>query len=72
MNLTERTFTPNGEYIELHKLLKALGLAMHGGEAKNIVREGFVLVNGQTEERPGKKIISGDSVQINNTLITIQ
>ena len=51
------------EPIELHQLLKREELAQSGGEAKLLIAEGSVLVNGQIETRKRKKIYAGDRVQ---------
>ncbi len=50
------------EPVELYKLLKFEGLASSGGEAKTFIAEGLVTVNGETETRKRKKIVSGDVV----------
>ena len=44
-----------GEFIKLDQLLKAV-TAISGGEAKNAIAEGLVLVNGEVETRRGKKL----------------
>ena len=48
------------EPIELYKLLKLAGLASSGGEAKTVIADGLVLVNGEAETRKRKKIVAGD------------
>ncbi len=53
-------------YIELNKLLKRENLVASGGEAKFVISEGMVLVNGEVETRKRKKIIQGDTVHFNN------
>ncbi|MCB9136341.1 MAG: RNA-binding S4 domain-containing protein [Anaerolineales bacterium] len=57
--------------IELAKLLKYEGLVATGGEAKIIITEGHVRVNGEVETRRGKKINVGDVVQVGNESIKI-
>ena len=52
------------EPIELCKLLKLENLADNGGEAKHLIAEGHVRVNGAIETRKRKKIISGDVIEI--------
>jgi ribosome-associated protein len=52
-----------GEFIELDKFLKLAALAATGGEAKQIVKSGLVLVNGQSETRRGRKLRAGDVVE---------
>lgn len=51
------------EPIELYRLLKFEGLASSGGEAKNVIAEGLVSVNGDCETRKRKKILAGDIVE---------
>jgi len=50
--------------IELYKLLKLAGLASSGGEAKALIEDGQVRLNGVPETRKRKKIGAGDSVSI--------
>ncbi|WP_075858541.1 RNA-binding S4 domain-containing protein [Carboxydothermus pertinax] len=52
------------EYIELDSLLKWANIAMTGGEAKEMIRKGLVLINGVVETRRKKKIYPGDRVEI--------
>ncbi len=47
------------EPMQLYKILKFEGLVSNGGEAKAAVAEGLVRVNGQTETRKRKQIVSG-------------
>jgi len=49
--------------VELFKLLKFEALASSGGEAKFMISEGLVKLNGQIETRKRKKIISGDVIE---------
>ena len=48
---------------ELYKILKFENLAQSGGEAKYIISQGRVRVNGAIETRKRKKIISGDVIE---------
>ena len=52
------------EFIKLDALLKFSGLAETGGEAKILVQEGQVTVNGEVCTMRGKKIRPGDKVAI--------
>jgi len=52
--------------IELHKLLKFATLVQSGGEAKSVIAEGLVKVNGAVEKQRGKKLVSGDIIEFNN------
>ena len=49
-----------GDHITLAQALKAAGLADTGGQAKALVREAAVQVNGAVETRPGRKLVAGD------------
>jgi ribosome-associated protein len=60
-----------GTYIELYKLLKFENLAQSGGEAKYLVSEGLVKVNGDVETQKRKKIYPGDTVEFNIVVIRV-
>ena len=51
-----------GEFIKLDALLKFAALVASGGEAKRVVADGLVAVNGETCLMRGKKIRPGDTV----------
>jgi len=59
------------EFIELHKLLKITSVALSGGEAKVMVAEGLVTVDGAVELRKRCKIHAGQIVECNGTTITV-
>ncbi len=52
------------EYIELIKLLKIMRISESGGQAKMIVDDGIVYLNGQLESRKRAKLRSGDLVEV--------
>jgi ribosome-associated protein len=58
--LSSLPFFLRGEYITLAHAVKAVGLADTGGQAKIMVRQGLVHVNGQPETRPGRKLVVAD------------
>jgi ribosome-associated protein len=60
------------EPVELYKILKFEGMVGTGGEAKMVISEGQVLVNGKVETRKRKKIVAGDSIEFNQEIIRIQ
>jgi len=60
------------EPVELYKILKFEGMVGSGGEAKFVIAEGHVLVNGEIETRKRKKIVSGDTIEFGQELIRIQ
>ena len=43
-----------------------------GGEAKQLISEGYVLVNGKVETRKRKKIVAGDTIEFAQEIIRIQ
>ncbi|MBQ2829764.1 MAG: RNA-binding S4 domain-containing protein [Oscillospiraceae bacterium] len=51
------------EYIKLQDLLKFANAVSTGGEAKNIIQDGLVSVNGEICTMRGRKIRPGDSVK---------
>lgn len=51
------------EPVELYKILKFEGVVGSGGEAKSVIDDGAVLVNGEVETRRRKKIVSGDVIE---------
>ena len=60
------------EYIELIKLLKVLNLVESGGQAKLVVEDGFVKLNGEVEHRKRAKIRLGDVVDFDGQQILIK
>ncbi len=55
------------EPVELYKILKFEGIVGSGGEAKAVIAEGLVSVNGEQETRKRRKILSGDVVEFSGT-----
>ena len=62
---------PGHEYIQLNQLLKLLNLVESGGEANQVITDGEVLVNNQTETQKRKKLRAGDSVSFAGQTIEI-
>ncbi len=60
------------DYIKLGQALKAAGLVESGVEAKAVILEGLVKVNGETEVRRGKKLYENDIVELANETIKIE
>ena len=50
-------------YITLQQFLKMKGIASTGGQAKIMIQNSEILVNGETEERRGRKLYYGDRVE---------
>lgn len=51
-------------FIKLDQFLKWQGIAQTGGEAKIIIKQGMVEVNGKEESRRGRKLVTGDRVTV--------
>ncbi len=60
------------DYIKLGQALKAAGLVDSGVEAKFVIQDGLVLVNGNVELQRGKKLIDGDIVEFDVNQIKIE
>ena len=60
------------EPIELYRILKFENLVASSGEAKFVIAEGQVMVNGKVETRKRKKIVSGDIIEFGKENIRIQ
>lgn len=59
------------EYIKLGQALKAVGFVASGIEAKEVITEGHVKVNGVKEIQRGKKLYHGDIVEFEENKIEI-
>ena len=59
------TISINTEFIKLDQLLKFANIVENGADAKYLITNGYVILNGETEIRRGKKIYYGDIVEIN-------
>ena len=60
------------DYIKLGQALKAANLVENGVEAKIVIRNGQVLVNGKKELQRGKKLTDGDVVEFEGNTIKIE
>ena len=60
------------EYIKLDALLKFAALVGSGGEAKTVVAEGRVRVNGEVCTMRGKKLRAGDRVEFGGRTVVIE
>lgn len=59
------------EFIKLGQALKAAGFVENGVDAKFEIQDGNVLVNGEVEQRRGRKLYDGDVVEFNGEIIKI-
>ena len=60
------------EFIKLGQALKAAGLVEIGAEAKDVIQDGLVKVNGEVDTRRGKKLYNGDVVEFDGEEIKIE
>ncbi|MCF2555669.1 RNA-binding S4 domain-containing protein [Faecalicatena contorta] len=60
------------DFIKLGQALKAAGLVESGVEAKEVIQEGLVTVNGETDTRRGRKLYDGDIVVFDGEEIKIE
>ena len=60
------------DYIKLGQALKAAGLVESGVDAKFVIQDGLVKVNGSIENQRGKKLVAGDKVSFDGEEILIE
>lgn len=59
------------EFIKLGQALKAANLVEDGVEAKYVIQDGEVLVNGEVDTRRGRKLYDGDVISFHGEEIKI-
>jgi len=59
------------EYIKLGQALKLAGLVSSGVEAKMLIQDGLVTVNGEVDERRGRKLYSGDIFELEKNQVKV-
>ncbi|THJ68015.1 RNA-binding S4 domain-containing protein [Arthrobacter echini] len=59
------------DMIRLGQLLKLASLAEDGAEAKALIDNGLVQVNGEIEERRGRQLHPGDTIRVNGATLRI-
>ena len=64
--------TIKDEYIKLGQALKLAGLVGSGVDAKFVIQDGQVKVNGEVDTRRGKNLYSGDNFEFEGTLVTVK
>ena len=62
----------NEEPVELFKILKFEGIASSGAEAKDVIAAGTVLVNGIIERQKRKKMVAGDTIEMNGEIFRLK
>lgn len=64
-------FAIRGEYITLDALLKAVGEADSGAQAKHRIAEGEVTVDGEVETRKTRKLRGGETVVVDDLTVVL-
>lgn len=70
--MNREIITINDEFIRLDNLLKFAGIAPTGGQAKYLIQNGDIIVNGEVCTMRGKKMRAGDTAQFENRVIEVQ
>ena len=60
------------EFIKLGQALKLAGLVSSGVEAKIVIQNGEVTVNGEVDTRRGKKLVPGDTFEFDGTIVEVE
>lgn len=64
--------TIKDEFIKLGQALKLAGLVGSGIEAKVVIQDGEVLVNGEVDVRRGRKLYPGDTFEFHGTKVEVR
>ncbi|MBQ7146686.1 MAG: RNA-binding S4 domain-containing protein [Lachnospiraceae bacterium] len=64
--------TIKDEFIKLGQAIKLAGLVENGAEAKEVIQAGAVKVNGKTDLRRGRKLVSGDVIDYHGKQVTVK
>ena len=70
--MQEKEVAITTEYIKLEAFLKFAGAVSTGGEAKNLIQDSLVRVNGEVCTMRGKKLRPGDTVELRNDRLTVR
>jgi len=60
------------DFIKLGQLLKLAGFVDSGLEAKIVIQDGQVKVNGEVDTRRGKKVVAGDVVEYQGKQVKVE
>ncbi|MBQ2100596.1 MAG: RNA-binding S4 domain-containing protein [Lachnospiraceae bacterium] len=67
-----KTVTIKDEFIKLGQVMKLAGLVDSGVDAKIVIQDGLVKVNGEIDTRRGRKIVAGDIVEYEGNKIKVE
>ena len=70
--MTEERVRIETEFIKLQDLLKFAGAVETGGEAKLLIQEGRVSVNGEVCTMRGKKLCPGDRAELDGLVLVVE
>ena len=70
--MQEKEVAITTEFIKLEAFLKFAGAVSTGGEAKNLIQDSLVRVNGEVCTTRGKKLRPGDTVELRNDRLTVR
>lgn len=70
--MEELTIRNNDGFIKLGQAIKAVGYVESGVDAKEVIQNGLVKVNGIVEKQRGKKLIGGEVVEFNGNKLIIK
>ena len=59
------------DHIKLGQALKLAGLVGEGSDAKAVIKDGLVKVNGEAETRRGRKVLPGDTISFDGKDVTV-
>lgn len=60
------------EMIRLGQFLKLAGIVEDGGEAREVIERGLVLVNDEVETRRGRQLHLGDTVRLDDHVLVVR
>ena len=67
-----KNVTIKDEFIKLGQVMKLAGLVDSGVDAKIVIQDGLVKVNGEIDTRRGRKIVAGDIVEYEGNKIKVE
>lgn len=70
--MEDLSITIRDEFIKLGQALKLAGLVSSGVDAKFLIQDGQVKVNGEVDTRRGKKLYPGDNFEFEGTVVLVK
>lgn len=70
--MQEKEVAITTKFIKLEAFLKFAGAVSTGGEAKNLIQDSLVRVNGEVCTMRGRKLRPGDTVELRNDRLTVR